>query len=427
MSLLCSKIFDSLKEKYSFNQPLLSLLKVVQLTEDFSNKRKAFILSFPSSLHKERAEIKLLPLLKKELFSILDEKCEIYIKIAPHSIKKTIPLPLLSRQKQKKPPKKELFNPLYTFENFISGPSNSLALESLKHASLNPLSNTYSPIFIYGKTGLGKTHLLHALGQNILSQHPSLSLRYLSAERFLHKCVSSIRLNQMEVFQKEFRHSCQILLIDDIQAIERGLASQEEFFHTFNAITERQGLVVCSCDRLPKEIKKLETRLQTRLSGGLVIQIEPPNLETRIAILQKKSHQKKISLSQKVLSYIAQKSPKASVRELEGYLNKIKMICDLQNQKPTYPLVQSLFSEETHPIKPITVEDCIQQTAHQYQISPSLILSKSRAQHIVYARAQAVHLVHKQFPHLSFVQIGRLFKRSHSTILHILKKHSPKK
>ena len=334
---------------------------------------------------------------------------------------------LFHHKNKKKPSKKELFNLLYTFENFISGPSNSLALESLKHASLNPLSNTYSPIFIYGKTGLGKTHLLHALGQNILFQHPSLSLRYLSAERFLHKCVSSIRLNQMDVFQREFRHSCQVLLIDDIQAIERGLASQEEFFHTFNAITDRKGLVVCSCDRLPKEIKKLETRLQTRLSGGLVIQIEPPNLETRIAILQKKSQQKKISLSQEVLSYIAQKSPKSSVRELEGYLNKIKMICDLQNQKPTLFIAQSLFSEESHPTKPLTIEDCIQQTAHQHQISSSLILSKSRAQHIVYARVQAVHLVHKHFPHLSLVQIGHLFKRSHSTILHILKRHTPKK
>ena len=423
MSSLCSKIVDSLKEKHSFNQPLLSLLKAAHLTEDFSKERKALILSLPSSLHKERAEIKLLPLIKKELFSIINEKCEILVKISPQSGKK-LTLPLPSPQKQIKTPRRELFNPLYTFKNFISGPSNSLALESLKHASFNPISNTYSPIFIYGKTGLGKTHLLHALGQNILSQHPALPLRYLSAERFLHKCVTSIRLNQMEAFQKEFRQNCQILLIDDIQSIERGLASQEEFFHTFNAITERQGLVVCSCDRLPKEIKKLETRLQTRLAGGLVIQIEPPNLETRIAILQKKSQQKKLSLSHEAFSYIAQKNPKASVRELEGCLNKIKMICDLQSQKPNLSLIQNLFSDEPFSTKPSTPEECLQQVAHQNRISSSLILSKSRAQHIVLARAQAVHLVHKHFPHFSTVQIGRFFKRSHSTILHILKRYT---
>ncbi len=421
MSNLCLQVFKNLKDKYPDQRPFLSFLKTVSLTEGFSKGKRAFTLNVPSSFHKERAKNKLLPLLEKELFSLLNEPLKIEIEVFP-TTKKTPPLlsPQIS-QKKEKYKKNESFNSTYTFKNFISGPSNSLALGSLKHVSQHPLSSPYSPLFIYGKTGLGKTHLLHALGQEILLKHPSLSLHYLSAERFLHRCVTSIRLNQMESFQKQFRNTYQVLLIDDIQAIERGLASQEEFFHTFNAITERKGLVVCSCDCLPTEIRKMETRLQTRLSGGLVIKIDPPDLETRIAILQNKSQQKRISLSQDVLMYIAKKNQDASVRELEGYLNKIKMVCDLQNQEPSLDFIKEMLSKEVINTSS-SVEGLIYSVASKHYLSPSKLVSLSRDKNIVYARNQAILLVHEKNPHLSLTQIGRIFGgRNHSTILHSLK------
>ena len=420
MSKVCLQVLQNLKNKYQDQSPFLSFLKIVRLTERLNQKTRLFTLSVPSRFHKERAKNKLLPLIKKELAQLLDTHYGVQIEISPFQVKtayKTAPLPSLSKAEKKR----GFFNPSYTFDSFISGPSNKWAFHSLKQAGQNPLSCPYSPIFIYGKTGLGKTHLLHALGQNISKNHPYFNIQYLSAERFLHKCVTSIRLNQMDAFQKQFRQDCQVLLIDDIQGIERGLASQEEFFHTFNAISERKGLVVCTCDRLPAEIKKLETRLQTRLSGGLVIQIEAPDLETRMAILQSKAHQKQISLSQDVISCIAQKNLQSSIRELEGLLNKVKMICMLQGQKPSLDIVQEMLSSHSL-LPPTSIEGTIQQVADQHHITPAKLVSSSRNKDVVYVRNQAIYLVRKKFPHLSLNELGRFFGgRKHSTILNALR------
>ena len=206
--------------------------------------------------------------------------------------KKREKLPSPKREKVEYVQKKNsLFTSSYTFENFVPGHSeeNNLAFHTARNLAKNPLQNPNSPFFIYGETGLGKTHLLHSMGRLLQIRH---RICYLSAERFLYECITAIRCNQMDDFRKKYREQIDILLIDDIQTLEKGTASQEEFFHTFNVIHQKGGLVVCTCDRPPKAMKKLQARLQTRLSGGISAQIEQPKFETRVAILQKKAQEK---------------------------------------------------------------------------------------------------------------------------------------
>jgi len=212
-------------------------------------------------------------------------------------------------------------------------------------------------------------------------------------------------------------------LIDDIQILEKGSASQEEFFHTFNAVHQRGGLIVCSCDRPPRAIKKLQARLQTRLSGGLSAHIDQPKFETRMAILQKKAQERHLFISNEILNFIAKK-PLSSVRELEGVLNKIKMSCEFQNKEPCLKTVRHIFAKNFTKGIPQEIQRIIKDVADSYQIPPSQIYSPQRSKHVVTARNKAIQQIHESFPHLSLNDLGRIFGgRSHSTILHALKKN----
>ena len=419
MSSLWLKIQHRLEEQFSDRTPFLSFLKAVSLKQ--GSQKTQFVLDVPSKLHKEKAQIQLIPLLTQEIHKLIGQQpSQIQIHVNPS--KKTYQKPLISQIAKKEEIKpsshQALFNPLYTFENFVSGPSNEHAFYAIKNVISHPLFNPNNPLFIYGQTGLGKTHLLHALGRALCKQFSRLY--YLSAERFLQECVTSIRTQQMDFFKKKYQQECQILLVDDIQAIEKGVASQEEFFHTFNAITERGGLVVCTCDRLPREIKNMQTRLQTRLAGGVIFEIEPPKIETRIAILQSKAKQKGMHLSEDVLFYIAQNSLH-SVRELEGYLNKIKMVCDLQKQRPSLSFVKTILSSK----ESLSVEELLEQVAKEYHVSVQQLRSKSKTKGLVAVRKIAVRQIREKFPHLSLGAIGQfLGGRNHSTILNAL--HSQK-
>ena len=427
MFSLCDQVRQNLKKKYGNQLPIHSYLNSLVIKEQKTgSSQTTIVLSSPSAFLKERAEKKLLPLIKKELFELLHPasftiQSTIEGKPAAGKLpKKPLKAPSFSAPKRKPP--KNPFNSFYTFENFISGPSNNMAVLACKNLAQKPLNNQYSnPLFLYGQTGLGKTHLLHALGQALFLKNPSFHIEYLSAEKFIYQYVHSLRKGAMDSFRSRYRDKTQIFLIDDIQAIEKGTASQEEFFHTFNSIYSRGGLIVCTCDRLPKEIKKMETRLQTRLSGGVVVHISPPDIETRIAILQKKAQQRKIQLSQEVLYFIARIS-ESSIRELEGNLNKLKMACEISGQKPGLRFTEKLFSNEEQP-QTSTIEGIQKRVANEFQISLAQMLSPNRSRRILQARQKAMSLVRQKLSHLTLTEIGGAFGgKSHSSVLYALKK-----
>ena len=420
MSTVCRQALQNLKDKNQDYPLVLSCLKVLSLKESFSKNGRLFTLFVPSSLHKDRVEKRLISHFKKEFFHLLSgEPFKINIIISKQRKQKK-ELPSFQKSKKNIQKKSSIFNPAYTFENFVPGHSeeNNLAFFTAKSLAKKPLQNSNSPFFIFGETGLGKTHLLHSMGHLLQEKYRCC---YLSAERFLYECITAIRCSQMDDFRKKYREQFDILLIDDIQTLEKGSASQEEFFHTFNAIHQKGGLIVCTCDRPPKAVKKLQTRLQTRLSGGLSAHIEQPKFETRTAILQKKAQERRLYLSNEVLTFIAKK-PLSSIREMEGILNKIKMSCEIQNKEPSLKTIRHIFSKNFNRGVPQEIQKIIKETAEACQITSSQLCSPQRSKHIVRARNKALHKVHRSFPHLSLNDLGRIFGgRSHSTILHALK------
>ena len=420
MSAICQQVIQNLKDKNQGYSPILSCLEALSLKESFSQKGRVFTLHVPSSFYKDRIEKKLISSFEKELFTLLSgDPFEINIVISKQR-KKKVSAPPLQNQEVFVQKKTSFFNPSYTFENFVPGHSeeNNLAFYTAKSLANNPLQNPNSPFFIYGETGLGKTHLLHSMGHLLQKKY---RVRYLSAERFLYECITAIRCNQMDDFRKKYREQFDVLLVDDIQTLEKGKASQEEFFHTFNAIHQKGGLIVCTCDRPPRAIKKLQTRLQTRLSGGLSTCIEQPKFETRMAILQKKAQERHLYISNEVLAFIARK-PLSSVREMEGILNKIKMSCEIQSKEPSLQTVRHIFAKNFTKGVPQEIQKIIKDVSQDYQVTPSQLCSLQRSKHIVMARNKAIQQVHENFPHLSLNDLGRIFGgRSHSTILHALK------
>ena len=420
MSTVCHQALQNLKDKNQGYPPVLSCLDILSLKESSSKNGRLFTLSVPSLFYKSCVEKKLISSFKKEFFHLLGGKpFEINIIVSKQRKRKE-EAPSFQKTKKSVPKKSTIFNPAYTFENFIPGHSeeNNLAFYTAKSLAKKPLQSSNSPFFIFGETGLGKTHLLHSMGHLLQEKH---RCGYLSAERFLYECITAIRCGQMDEFRKKYREQFDILLIDDIQTLEKGSASQEEFFHTFNAIHQKGGLIVCTCDRPPKAIKKLQTRLQTRLSGGLSAHIEQPKFETRTAILQKKAQERHLYLSNEVLTFIAKK-PLLSVREMEGVLNKIKMSCEIQNKEPSLKTIRHIFSKNFSRGIPQEIQKIIKETAEAYQITSAQLCSPQRSKHIVRVRNKAIHKVHKNFPHLSLNDLGRIFGgRSHSTILHALK------
>ncbi len=422
MSTVCQRVIRNLKDQNQGFSPVLSCLSALKLKEETSlhKNKRVFIITVPSFLHKDRVEKKLISSFRREFLKILSgEPFEISIIVSQKNNKKRQHF----QRKEPSTAKKKLsfFNPSYTFENFVPGHSeeNNLAFHTAKNLAQKPLQSPNSPFFIYGETGLGKTHLLHSMG-HVLQEHHRIC--YLSAERFLYECITAIRLNQMDDFRKKYREQTDILLIDDIQTLEKGTASQEEFFHTFNVLHQKGGLIVCTCDRPPKAIKKLQVRLQTRLSGGLSANIEQPKFETRIAILQKKAKEKRLFLSTEALTFIAKKSL-SSVREMEGALNKIKMSCEIQNKEPSLKTLRQLFAKPLIKGIPQDIQNIIKNVAVSHQITPSQLCSPQRSKNIVSARNKAIRLVHEKFSHLSLNDLGRIFGgRSHSTVLHALKR-----
>ncbi|MYE07936.1 MAG: chromosomal replication initiator protein DnaA, partial [Oligoflexia bacterium] len=329
----------------------------------------------------------------------------------------------------KKAKKNSAFYPQWTFSSFVQGPSNSFAFSLAKSLAQSPFNNHSNPLFIYGPSGLGKTHLLHAIGNHLEKEKPHLKVLYLPAERFFNDCINHIRKNGMELFRQKYRTNIQVLLLDDIQILGRGESIQEEFFHTFESLKSAKCQMVLASDQKPKDIKGLKDRIKTRFEGGVITDIQAPDKDTKRAIIKSKAQNWHPSLPEEIISHISH-IPTNSIREIEGHLNKIKMFCDLQNKPLRLETVQHLFCKEISSFPTSAPFSSSQnpgfslvqkQVCAYFHIKASELRSSSRAKHIVYARNIAIHLARKDL-NLSLKELGQLFgKRNHSTILHSLK------
>jgi chromosomal replication initiator protein len=311
-------------------------------------------------------------------------------------------------------------NPDFTFDSFIEGKSNQLARAASLQTSQNP-GKSYNPLFIYGGVGLGKTHLMHAIGHSILQQTPNANIAYLHSERFVADMVRALQHNVINEFKRHYR-SVDALLIDDIQFFAGKERSQEEFFHTFNHLLEGQHQIVLTCDRYPKEVNGLEERLKSRFGWGLTVAIEPPELETRVAILNKKAARNNIFLPDEVAFFIAKRF-RSNVRELEGALNRVVANSNLTGRPISLEFAQEALRDLLLiQDKQVTLENIQKTTAEYYKIRVADLLSKRRSRSIARPRQIAMALS-KEFTGHSLPEIGDAFGgRDHTTVLHACRK-----
>ncbi|TLX46035.1 chromosomal replication initiator protein DnaA [Pseudoalteromonas phenolica] len=308
----------------------------------------------------------------------------------------------------------------YTFDNFVEGKSNQLAKAAATQVADNP-GNAFNPVFIYGGTGLGKTHLLHAVGNGIMEKKKDAKIVYMHSERFVQDMVKALQNNAIEEFKRYYR-SVDALMIDDIQFFANKERSQEEFFHTFNALLEGNQQIILTSDRYPKEIEGVEDRLKSRFGWGLTIAIEPPELETRVAILMKKAQQSNINLPHEVAFFIAKKL-RSNVRELEGALNRVIANANFTGRPISIDFVKEALRDLLALQDKLVTIDNIQRTvAEYYRIRVSDLLSKRRSRSIARPRQVAMALS-KELTNHSLPEIGDAFGgRDHTTVLHACRK-----
>jgi len=311
-------------------------------------------------------------------------------------------------------------NPRYTFESFIVGASNQFAHAAAMAVAEQP-SKSYNPLFLYGGVGLGKTHLMQAIGHTLKRRNPSLRLTYISAEKFTNEVIASIRLERMAAFRDRFRNM-DVLMVDDIQFIATRERTQEEFFHTFNALYDQQKQIVISSDCPPKEISSIEERLRSRFEWGLIADIQPPDLETKIAILQKKAESERVQVPDDVAEYIA-RAIKSNVRELEGALIRLMAYASLTGAVISLPTAHQVLKNiiESQD-KKVTIEQIQKRVGEHFGLRAQDLKVRSNSKQIAFPRQVAMFLV-KQLTSASLPEIGRQFGgKHHTTVLHSINK-----
>ena len=315
-----------------------------------------------------------------------------------------------------KPVKTNGLNKSFNFDNFVTGKANQLACAAAKQIAEKP-GTTYNPLFVYGGVGLGKTHLMHAIGNHLKSIQPNAKIKYLHAERYVHDVVKAYENKDFDSFKKNY-HSLDLLLIDDIQFIAKKNRTQEEFFYAFNTLIENKKQIIITCDSYPKEIVGVDERLRTRFSWGLTVSIDPPELEMRVAILLKKAAGNKIQLSEEVAFFVA-KQIRSNVRELEGALNRIVAMSNFTGREIDLSLAkESLKDLIAVRGRQISVGNIQKTVADFYKIKIADIHSKKRSRNYSRPRQIAMSLT-RELTNLSFPEIGEAFGgRHHTTIMH---------
>lgn len=314
------------------------------------------------------------------------------------------------------------FDPRYTFEDFIIGASNRFAHAAALSVAETP-SGSYNPLFIHGEAGLGKTHLLHGIGNYVRSQYPDLYVKYVSTESFLNEFVEAIRKNKTSEFKARYRE-CDVLLVDDIQFLENKEAFQEEFFHTFNSLYGAHKQIVLTSDRPPRAMSTLEDRLRSRFVMGLITDIQPPDIETRMAIVRKKAEDHRVAIPSEVIEYISE-AIRDNIRELEGALTRVSAYSRLNKTPITLGLAQAVLSDIiTTPAfqRQITPTEILTVTAKYFSLPTDELVGESRKRPIATARQVGMYLV-REMTELSYPAIGKFFGgRDHTTVIHAVEK-----
>jgi chromosomal replication initiator protein len=425
-------LWDQVVESVSTPQysAFLTRTKPLGLLPGSAEEGANLLLSAPDLFTKDVLETRLRALISDELTNLLGEKVNIAVTVTTEAksdlIEDVVEEPvdyqepktgtgrnstsLLSTEASQ-------LNPRYIFETFVIGASNRFAHAAAVAVAEAP-AKAYNPLFIYGESGLGKTHLLHAIGAYAKELYGSTRVRYVSSEEFTNDFINSIRDDKASVFQKRYR-DLDILLVDDIQFLENKERTQEEFFHTFNTLYNANKQIVISSDRPPKQLTTLEDRLRSRFEWGLITDIQPPELETRIAILRKKAAQDKLNAPDDVLEYIASKIS-TNIRELEGALIRVTAFASLNRQLVDLSLAEivlkDLIQEEGGP--EITGPTIMAQTASYFSLSVEDLCGTSRSRVLVNARQIAMYLC-RELTELSLPKIGQAFGgRDHTTVMH---------
>lgn len=388
----------------------ISRIKPLKL--DFESNTAYLIV--PNDFHRQTLTRCYIPLLNEAFEAVFDNKFIISFK-TPEEVEEYSKAPEIKEEIKDT-------NYEYTFDTFIVGSSNKFAHAACLAVATNP-SHAYNPLFLWGNSGLGKTHLLYAIGNEIKKNDPSKVICYIKGDDFTNELIESLRLAKMSEFRHKYRQA-DILLVDDVQFIGGKESTQEEFFHTFNALYDAKKQIVLTSDRPPKEIKTLDDRLRSRFEQDLIADIQPPDIETRIAIIKRKAELLEIDLSNEVCEYIASKI-KSNIRQLEGTVKKLKAKSLLNHEKPTISSVQEVIADILNNDVPpeVTVERIIDEVARTYGVSADEIRSqKNRSANISNARHVAIYVT-RELTTLSMVAIGEEFgNRHYSTIIYTLKK-----
>src|ERR1041385_5334424 len=313
-----------------------------------------------------------------------------------------------------------VLNPKFTFESFVVGACNQFAHAAAKSVATNP-SHSYNPLFLYGGVGMGKTHLMHAIGRELINRFGTMKIIYTSSERFMNEMIACIRTDRMPQFHQRYREA-DVLLVDDIQMLGNKERTQEEFFHTFNQLHDHQKQIVISSDAPPKDIPGLVERLRSRFEWGLQADIQPPDLETKMAILDKKAEAEGIKLPDDVRSFMASKT-KSNVRELEGALVKLIAYTSLTGTPVNLQMAQQVLKHLVHvQDRRVSIDSIQKAVAERFSIKQSQLKEKSNTKKLVYPRQIAMYLV-KELTDASLPEIGRAFGgKHHTTVLHSIHK-----
>ncbi|MEO8748129.1 MAG: chromosomal replication initiator protein DnaA [Rhodanobacter sp.] len=375
----------------------------------------------PNSYTLDTVRQRYLPDIEKVLAQLLGKPCAVHLEVGssapraaaarPSSPTAHAPAPMHAFQHN--------LDPHYTFETFVEGKSNQLGKAAAMQVATNP-GRAYNPLLLYGGTGLGKTHLMHAAGNLMLERNPGSKVMYLRSEQFVGSMIEALRAKSMDEFKRRFR-TVDALLIDDIQFFAGKDTTQEEFFHTFNALFESKQQIILTCDRYPKEVDKLEPRLKSRLGWGLSVAIEPPDFETRAAILLAKAHEKGVAVDESVAMLLA-KRIRSNVRDLEGALNTLAARANFYGKPITTEFAEETLRDllATH-AQAITIANIQKTTAEYFNVRLQDLLSKRRVRSLARPRQIAMTLA-KELTEHSLPEIGEAFGgRDHTTVMHACK------
>ena len=408
------KVFNIVKTKTS---SLVGLNVHMKDAEPVSVNNTTFTISVPLSLNKNMILLRYKDDIEAALEQVTSQKLNLNITIKGEEEKKEEQ----EEVQESEQASTNKLNPRYTFENFVIGPSNAYAAAAALSATKNP-GNIYNPLFLYGNSGLGKTHLMYAIGNRIQKYNPDFNIIYVTSEEFTNEFITSVRDAKGDEFRKKYR-SVDVLLVDDVQFLKQKEATQEEFFHTFNELYSMNKQIVITSDRSPFELVTLEERLRNRFGQGLTIDITIPNYETRVAILQKKALQHNANIDTDVLGLIAERI-KSNVRELEGILIKLISISEISDQKIDLELAEYVLKSylPKSSVSKITPDKIMEKVSLFYNITIEDLIGKQRTSNVALPRQIAMYLCHK-LTDLNFSGIGREFDgKDRTTVMHNVRK-----